>query len=66
MDTSYLRDQLAQHVAGEVYAGSDAAAATETAAFNTASRTGRPSWSRRAPRRTSRRPCARRGTRACG
>ena len=35
MDMSSLRDQLAQHVAGEVYAGTDPAAATETAAFNT-------------------------------
>ncbi|GAB3247142.1 FAD-binding oxidoreductase [Nocardioides dilutus] len=34
MDTSYLRDRLAQHVAGEVYAATDPAAAAEVAAFN--------------------------------
>ena len=35
MDTSYLRDQLAHRVTGEVYAGTDPAAAIEAAAFNT-------------------------------
>jgi hypothetical protein len=36
MDTSYVREAIAQHVAGEVYAGTDPAAAEETAAFNLA------------------------------
>ena len=35
MDTSYLREQLAQHLTGEVYAGTDPAAVAETAGFNT-------------------------------
>ena len=35
MDTSHLREQLAPHIAGEVYAGTDPAAAAETAGFNT-------------------------------
>ena len=35
MDTTYLRERLAQQVAGEVYAGTDPAAGNETAPFNT-------------------------------
>jgi hypothetical protein len=35
MDTSYLREQLAHQVAGEVLDGSDPSAATVTAGFNT-------------------------------
>ena len=35
MNTSYLREQLAHQVAGEVLDGADPAAAAETAGFNT-------------------------------
>ena len=35
MDTTSLRERLAQQVAGEVYAGTDPAAGNETAPFNT-------------------------------
>ena len=63
MDTSYLREQLAHQVAGEVFDGADPAAAAETAGFNT-SITHRPaSWSPRARRRTSPLPSARPATR---